>query len=508
MSSSNKQVQPTPFEAASPAAPVVSESASGERPPWLVPALGVLLLLAAIVIFWLPAQVGEAPSPAAPGNSAPEPTVQAPQVQPAAPSEAQDQASPWSDAQLAKLRKEAQDVLEALLEIQFDLQERGVEQWGAEAFSRATAAATAADELYRQREYPAATENYQAALLELQSLQARIPAEVDRLLEETRLAIEAGKETAAREALDLATVIEEENGALPGLRERLSKLPALMALRDQAASAEQVGDLALAEQRLEEATTLDPAHQGSAEELRRVAELHRRARFNSFMSDGYSALDEGQFDLARQAFRQAAALNPGSAETATALEDVEAAQAARRLAGLRDQGRGNEQRERWSEAVKLYEEALRLDANVVFAREGLQRSQPRAELDAKLREIIAQPERLSDTRIARDAQALLQQAEQVSTAGPVLRKQVDELRTLLEKANTQITVTLYSDSETEVVVQKVARRGRFEQRQLSLRPGTYVAVGSRAGYRDIRQKFTVSHEAGASPVTVICQEPI
>jgi tetratricopeptide (TPR) repeat protein len=239
-----------------------------------------------------------------------------------------------------------------------------------------------------------------------------------------------------------------------------------------------------------------------------VAELHRRARFNSFMSDGYSALDEGQFDLARQAFRQAAALNPGSAETATALEDVEAAQAARRLAGLRDQGRGNEQRERWSEAVKLYEEALRLDANVVFAREGLQRSQPRAELDAKLREIIAQPERLSDTRIARDAQALLQQAEQVSTAGPVLRKQVDELRTLLEKANTQITVTLYSDSETEVVVQKVARLGRFEQRQLSLRPGTYVAVGSRAGYRDIRQKFTVSHEAGASPVTVICQEPI
>ena len=48
------------------------------------------------------------------------------------------------------------------------------------------------------------------------------------------------------------------------------------------------------------------------------------------------------------------------------------------------------------------------------------------------------------------------------------------------------------------MVYKVARLGRFDQRELTLRPGTYTAVGTRRGFRDVRHEFKVGHE-GAPP---------
>jgi hypothetical protein len=41
-----------------------------------------------------------------------------------------------------------------------------------------------------------------------------------------------------------------------------------------------------------------------------------------------------------------------------------------------------------------------------------------------------------------------------------------------------------------------------------LRPGTYTAVGTRNGYRDVRQTFTVKHDGAPPTVTIACTEPI
>ncbi|MCB1675983.1 MAG: hypothetical protein KDI01_06815, partial [Halioglobus sp.] len=116
--------------------------------------------------------------------------------------------------------------------------------------------------------------------------------------------------------------------------------------------------------------------------------------------------------------------------------------------------------------------------------------------------------RLSDTRVAEAAAELLQRARRASPAGPVLRQQIETLQRLLQRAAEPIAVTLRSDRETEVLVYKVARLGRFAQRELSLRPGTYTAVGMRNGYRDVRHTFTVTHDSDPPTVTIICTEPI
>jgi hypothetical protein len=54
----------------------------------------------------------------------------------------------------------------------------------------------------------------------------------------------------------------------------------------------------------------------------------------------------------------------------------------------------------------------------------------------------------------------------------------------------------------------VKRLGRFGQRELTLRPGSYTAVGTRNGYRDVRLSFTINHNSAPAPVTIACTEPI
>ena len=73
-------------------------------------------------------------------------------------------ASPWSDAQQARARREAQDVLQPLLDLQFSLQERGVEQWAGEEFARVKTLATEGDALYKERKYAEAESLYRATI--------------------------------------------------------------------------------------------------------------------------------------------------------------------------------------------------------------------------------------------------------------------------------------------------------------------------------------------------------
>ncbi len=516
MSSHNEQLQPTPFDVVQPT-PVEPATASSHRregtPPWVLPALGGLMLLAVLVIFWLPERVNVPdPEPAAADQAS---ATQANQIH-ASPASGQanpgastgPNISPWSDAQLAKLRKEAQGVLAQLLEVQEVLEERGVQLWAPGQFAAVADLATSGDELYRSRDYAAAKTRYEEALAQLQVLEAGIPAELTRQLARARNALENGDLAQASTALDLADAIEPGNAEAATLHQRVEVLPQLLALLENSATAERDGNLAAAIPFLKQATALDPQHQRSSSELERVSAAYQQQRFNKAMSEGYAALDANQFDTARKAFRHAAQLQTSSSEAASALQEVETAATAHRLAGLQGSGSRDEQAEQWQQAVTTYEQAQKIDPNVLFAREGLARSRDRARLDKQFRAATDDPLRLSDVSVAEATAKMLQMARKITPRGPVLSSQIDQLELLLKQANTPISVALRSDQQTEVTVYKVAKLGKFDQRELSLRPGSYTAVGSRNGYRDVRLDFTVKHGNAPPAVTIVCTEAI
>ncbi|SRR6056297_136559 len=505
----HEQVEPTPFEAAQPAAqsrvPHAQEP-HASRVSWLLPTFAALLAIAVLVIFWLPGKVAAPGSAEATAAQVSEPLTQ-PTNQPAAEPSAND-TTPWTEAQQAKLRKEAQDVLETLLDTQFRLEESGVTQWAPGPFSAAGEQAMLADDHYRNRDYPAATESYREALSTLQALEKSIPEVREDLLERTLAALEASDAASAAGLLETLTRLDPDHAELPVLRTRLEVVPTLIPLLEEAATMEEAGDLAAAELRLRQASKLDPQHRGAAQALARVTAALETRRFNAAMSEGYSALDAQRYADAKAAFRKAARLRPDAKETASALVEVANAETAAELASLRRVGRQYEDRERWQAARQTYQQALQTDDSLLFAQEGLARVSPRAELDQKLQAVIANPQRLGDTGVAADTAALLEEAQRLSPAGPVLQEQISTLEQLLERANTPVEVRLRSDGETVVTVYKVARLGRFNERQLQLRPGNYTATGTRLGYRDVRVQFEVSHTGNTPSITIACTDPI
>jgi hypothetical protein len=103
---------------------------------------------------------------------------------------------------------------------------------------------------------------------------------------------------------------------------------------------------------------------------------------------------------------------------------------------------------------------------------------------------------------------LLETARAQEAAGPLLTEQIENLGRLIELASTPIPVELRSDGQTQVTVYRVGPLGTFATHALALRPGTYTAVGSRHGYYEVRETFTVLPGSALAPVEVICREPI
>ena len=67
---------------------------------------------------------------------------------------------------------------------------------------------------------------------------------------------------------------------------------------------------------------------------------------------------------------------------------------------------------------------------------------------------------------------------------------------------------LQSDGLTTVTLYRVGELGLFTTHTLSLTPGSYTAVGVRAGYRDVRTEFVVAIDGQVPVVNVVCTEAI
>jgi hypothetical protein len=111
-------------------------------------------------------------------------------------------------------------------------------------------------------------------------------------------------------------------------------------------------------------------------------------------------------------------------------------------------------------------------------------------------------------RVLADARALIETAAAETPRGERLDGQIEQLTRLVELASQPLPVRLTSDELTTVTLYRVGQLGTFVSRDLELRPGNYTVIGSRDGYRDVRQTFTVRPGVNLEPISVVCVEPI
>ncbi len=498
----------TTFEPATTHPESVAAASGGDQSRAIFIGLAAAAVLLVFVFFVLPQLV--APDSAAPALETGQSTATASgsiSAPTSAAGEAGNGRSPFAEAQESALRREAQEALQALLSLQESLAERGAPNWGEPDYSTALEAAAAGDTAYREREFAAATADYQRALDQLLVLEASLPERIEALHETLTGAIEAGEVLSAQARFTELSEMAPTDIRLVSLEDRITGLPSVIAALERAAEAEATGDLTAAVEAAGDATRADPAHQRAAARLGELSTALTQQQFNDAMTAGYGAMGAKAFDTAEQQFRTAAQLIPGAPEPAAALIELEQARTQNTLLELRADGAQAEAEERWDDAVGLYKNALEIDALMLFATEGVARTEPRADLDSRLENMPKERDRLIDARIMRLAQETLAEAEAIASPGPRLQGQIAAAQDTLAYASTPVAVTMTSDGLTDITLLRVRRLGTLSEQTLSLRPGVYTAVGMRNGYRDVRVKFEVRPDQ-TNAVEVRCVETI
>ncbi|MFV1972177.1 MAG: hypothetical protein ACC648_00540 [Thiohalobacterales bacterium] len=455
---------------------------------WL--ALAVIAALGLIVVLVLPQLVSD-PTAVTPESVATEPVSPTP---------------PAVDPLAA--RRAAEQSLQAYLRLRARLELASAAAWGEPEWGRAAQAATAGDRLFGQRQFGMAAESYSAALQGLQALESERGQRLATALESGRQALDADNGPVAVRHFETALAIDPGNEPAQAGLQRAQVRPELLQLMTTGGQAESANELAAAQAAYRDAAQLDAAYAPAVAALQRVTEQVTDSAYRDAMSRALAALDAGQLQAAGTALQEAAALKPDDTVVRDAQRQLVQARQQARLASLRRQAGAKTRLEDWSAAAALYRKALAIAPNAGFARDGLARAEDRLRLHQQLDRYLADPARVYSEKPLANAERLLESAGSAPAAEPRLAGKIDRLEQLVSGARTPLPVTLTSDGLTSVVIYHVGRLGKFTRQQLELRPGTYTAVGSRAGYRDVRRSFTVLPGRDRPVVDIRCEEPI
>ena len=510
-SDSDDRLRAASFDPKPSAAPTPETSTKpNQTGVWIAGAIGVVLL--AFVVLVLP-------------SFAPEPNV-APSLDTASSVKSEsngtsasgdradtEERSPFAEAQMAKARRAAQEALQQLLETQARLEARAVNVWAEIEFSEATAVAVEGDVFYREQIFAEAETKYRAAQSALDTLEAQLSEEISTRLEMLLAAIESSdaekatglSQTLSQMAPDSAEVIEAV--------ERVATIPEVAVLIENARSLFAERSFSEALEQIQSAISLDPAHK----RLQALAKDYRSAltddRFQKAMTQGFEALEAGNFAAAKTAFNSAAALKPNDKSPGVALAQAEEAEILSALNRYVVTAERQERGENWDAAAASYKEALALDPSLVQASEGLARAEPMADLFSRLNTIVEKSARLVDPIILSDAQTTVNEAKAVlnesdgNGAMPKLEALWNQTIKIVENASTPLPVTIASDGATEITIKRVARLGTLTSRTVSLRPGQYQLLGSRVGFRDVLVTLNVGVDRENS-IDIRCTEAI
>jgi len=468
------------------------------RPPLTALVAIVLIVLVAVVFFALPRWVeerAERPVPTVASLPAPE--------TPAVP-----EGPVLSPEERAALREEAESRLAELLQQSARLQARSVGRWGGEALAEYDRLSRSADEALLADDVRRATDNYAAALAAGEALLARSGQIIASALAAGAQALAAGDARLAGEQYALALGIEPENPTALAGKARAERLPEVLDLVQRAAQARQAQSFDEAVRLYREALAIDGEFTPARTSLAELTASLERAKFDTLLSRGFAALAEEEYADAAEHFRAALALEPGSQSAADGFTQADQGAKLDAIALAEARALAFERRELWDQAVELYETALERDATLAFATEGLARARARSDLDSKLENLLDNPNLLLTENVLEDARRLADEARALAEPQTQIADQVRRLDELVRVASTPVPVKLESDGVTEVTVYRVGRLGAFATMDIEVRPGTYTAVGSRSGYRDVRRTFTVLPGRATPPIAVVCSEPI
>jgi tetratricopeptide (TPR) repeat protein len=419
--------------------------------------------------------------------------------------------APIASAKAKIIAEQAAALAETFLRKLIALEDLGLALWDPTALAQINQEAMAADDAYRAGEPQAALALYTQLLATVTALEVALP---DRRVEnrvQAQQALLEGNGALALKFWEIAAQLNPQVTEVQATWQAVQKIPTISALMSEADIAERGGQLENAESILREAAALFPAWTPSQIAFARIQQTVVQQQFQSSMSLGFTALAEESYDVAIRAFERAARIDPKASAARDGLEQVRQAQLKQQIQSLFIDAQKAETAGRWREAKTVYETARSLAPNLNDLMARIEAINARIELATALTQILEDPARLQSDAELNQARALAITISQLPPPVGDLQARLPVLTRILSHARRELTLTLTSDAQTTITVLRLGEDGRLGQiteTSLTLFPGRYVVVGSRAGYKDVRHELTLSTDTPNRRLTVVCEEPI
>lgn len=419
--------------------------------------------------------------------------------------------SPSTAAEKTQYRQNSQKLLAEIIMLRDGLTSQSIEQWADFEFRSALSLITAGDEQYGYGNYSESMASFNQALEQLKTLQILGEEKYQQALITGTNAIEnaaIGDPAIASAAAKLAMAIDASDSRSIALNQRATALPQLIEALQNAEQQLAIKQLEKASSYYQQAVAIDGKHKKAADGLVATQQAITEQSFRRAMSRGFTALEQNRFPQATDAFNQAGNIYPGRQAVIQALSQVETQQSQLLVSQQMQQAGDLERQEQWQQALGIYQSLLKTDPSLTQAKVKTIPVTVRATLHNQLQAALADPLKLSNANAYQKGRRLLKDARGIANPGPVLSQQVADLDRYLSQSTIPVPVVLLSDSLTEVTLFRVAKLGTFEQTSVQLKPGHYIAAGSRNGYRDVRVEFTITGEPMEEPILVSCNEAI
>ena len=419
--------------------------------------------------------------------------------------------SPSTAAEKTQYRQNSQKLLAEIIMLRDGLTSQSIEQWADFEFRSALSLITAGDEQYGYGNYSESMASFNQALEQLKTLQILGEEKYQQALITGTNAIEnaaIGDPAIASAAAKLAMAIDASDSRSIALNQRATALPQLIEALQNAEQQLAIKQLEKASSYYQQAVAIDGKHKKAADGLVATQQAITEQSFRRAMSRGFTALEQNRFPQATDAFNQAGNIYPGRQAVIQALSQVETQQSQLLVSQQMQQAGDLERQEQWQQALGIYQSLLQTDPSLTQAKVKTIPVTVRATLHNQLQAALADPLKLSNANAYQKGRRLLKDARGIANPGPVLSQQVADLDRYLSQSTIPVPVVLLSDSLTEVTLFRVAKLGTFEQTSVQLKPGHYIAAGSRNGYRDVRVEFTITGEPMEEPILVSCNEAI
>jgi len=381
-------------------------------------------------------------------------------------------------------------------------------EWAEAEYRKALALAQRGSAFFSQDKFTQATEAFEHAAGVLSDTSKSRLERLSLALEQGNRALEQGLGEEAWQHFRLALAIDPDNQEARLGLERAAGIGKVFELFKQAQAFFDEGNLERAEGLLSRALEADPHFRPASVLLEKTRKSLKRQGFELAMGNALSAFSEKDFATSRHYLQKAAALFPRDPAVRELKSQLDQLEQASRINLLLSEAKQLASREKWDQAIGIYQKVLSIDRHNARAQEGLAQAKRLSAINRALVHIIRHPERLREDGPLEDARRAIAAARAVKQPGQVLTARIKEASEITEQAIRPVLVDFTSDGMTEVTIYQVGRLGRFRKKTIYLRPGRYTVTGRRTGYRDVMQQVEIRQAMPHLVLFIACSERI